>query len=167
MGTDVNAHSGVLVRADTLVRGLITSKRKIKKLKKKLEKEKLSKVLIIDQDDEPDNVVDVITSYLEEQVSSEQERYADAYIEDEEIVQDILQCIIDSCSTKALPPIEYLQAFGNYRTTGLMGLGCELDTIYAVFDEGYCFISMVSEAGANLQRISHKLDVTHWTSVSY
>tara|TARA_R110002020_G_scaffold3005_3_gene13867 strand:+ start:812 stop:1309 length:498 start_codon:yes stop_codon:yes gene_type:complete len=165
MGMDTTTYRGVLVHSNTFVRGLVTSKRKIKKLKERLKKNGLGKIVVFEDDCEPEDACKAITDYLDSTVSCEGYKYSDAYIEDEEVVIDVLQCIADTCSTKELPSVSSVEAFGNYRTTGLWGV--DLEKIYIIFEEDDCFVTMVSEKGSNLQRFTGQLSVDSWTHTSY
>ena len=165
MGMDTTTYRGVLVHSDSFLRGLITSKRKVRKLREKLKKQGLGRIAVIEDDCEPEDACKAIIEYLESTVSCEGYKYSDAYIEDEQVVIDILQCVVDTCSTKELPTISSVEAFGNYRTTGLWGV--DLEKVYIIFEEEDCFMTMVSEKGANLQRFTGQLSVDSWTHTSY
>jgi len=165
MGMDTTNYRGVLVDSHSFVNGLITSKRKIKKLKERLRKEGLGKLFIIQEDQEPDEVCDAITDYLDSSVSCEGYKYSEAYIEEDDTVVSVLQCVADTCSKRVLPAVSSVEAFGNFRTSGLYGY--ELEKVYIIFEEDECFVTMVSEKGANLQRFTHQLSVTSWSETSY
>jgi len=165
MGMDTTTYRGVLVHSDSFLRGLITSKRKVRKLREKLKKQGLGRIAVIEDDCEPQDACKAIIEYLDSTVSCEGYKYSDAYIEDEQVVIDILQCVVDTCSTKELPTISSVEAFGNYRTTGLWGV--DLEKVYIIFEEEDCFMTMVSEKGANLQRFTGQLSVDSWTHTSY
>jgi hypothetical protein len=165
MGMDTTTYRGVLVHSDSFLRGLITSKRKVRKLREKLKKQGLGRIAVIEDDCEPEDACKAIIEYLDSTVSCEGYKYSDAYIEDEQVVIDILQCVVDTCSTKELPTISSVEAFGNYRTTGLWGV--DLEKVYIIFEEEDCFMTMVSEKGANLQRFTGQLSVDSWTHTSY
>jgi len=188
MGTDIYSSRGVIVTVDDFLK-VINGKNKSNVVSVCLS---YHQTLVVDARQHPDDdwrqnlartfkalgdlkskmklseIREIIASTV--RVGGEVGKYSDCWVEENEYVHDLFNCILDACLTEAtpeadnLPDIQEVTAWGSNRNNGWdvpKGVAC------VVFDSDSCFERTLSDQGKAVKKVFGHCDETEWTSVSY